>query len=116
MERVLKPMLIFLVLLLSVFLLMGCTQEVQIDEASIVTGTGTVTDRAMAFPNGSGKLWDESFPYLTVKFEDGTELCVWNKRDVNVPDDIQIGDTVEITYGPQENTDHLILVDIKELS
>ena len=96
-------------------LLCGCAQEIQIDEASIVTETGTVTDRAMA-SEGSGKLWDESYPYLTVKFEDGSELCVWNKRDVAVPDDIRIGDTVEITYGLQENTDHLILVDIKELS
>ena len=116
MNRVLKPILVSFILLLSVFLLMGCAQEVQIDEASIVIGTGTVTDRAMAFPNGNGKLWEESFPYLTVKFENGTELCVWNKRDVNIPDDIQIGDTVEITYGLQENTDLWILIDIKELS
>ena len=113
MDRVLKSMLISLVLLLSIFLLMGCRQEIQIDEASIVAGTGTVTDRAMA-SEGSGSFWDNSYPYLTIEFEDGTEICVWNKLDVNT-DKIETGDTVEIIYGCQTGSGHWILIHIEEV-
>ena len=98
-------------LILCALLLCGCAQEIQIDEASIVTRTGTVTDRAMA-SEGNGKIWDKSYPYLGIEFADGTAICVWNKNDID--HDVEIGDTVEVTYGLQRNTDHWILIDIKD--
>ncbi len=101
-------------ILLVVFLLGGCAQNITVDESTIVTRTGTVTDRAMAFPEGSGKIWDEASPYLGIEFEDGTVICIWNKHDVK--NDAKIGDIVEVTYGLQENTDHWILIEIKEVS
>ena len=115
MDRVLKPMLISLILLLSVFLLMGCRQEIQITDSSIVTRTGTVTDLAMGTPLLPDNLQDESCPYVGIRFEDGTGICIWNKCGVD-SSGIKNGDTVEITYGLQESTGHWILIEIKELS
>lgn len=93
-------------------LLCGCSHEVQITDGSVATRTGTVTDAAMA-SEGTGKIWNKSYPYLTVEFEDGTVVCIWNKNDID-DSGIKTGDTVEVTYGLQKNTDHWILIDIKE--
>ncbi len=96
---------------LTALLLCGCAQEIKIDESTIVTRTGTVTDHAMA-SEGNGKIWDASYPYLSVEFEDGTSICIWNKTDVDY--DVEIGDTVEVTYGLQQNKEHWILINIKD--
>ena len=98
--------------LLLAFLLCGCSQEIVIDHTTIVTQTGTVTDHAMA-SEGRGKIWDNSYPYIGIELEDGTGICVWNKKDV--ANTVEIGDTVEVTYGLQEGTDHWILIEIKEV-
>ena len=95
----------------TALLLCGCAQEIKIDESTIVTRTGTVTDHAMA-SEGTGKIWDASYPYLSVEFEDGTGICIWNKTDVDY--DVEIGDTVEVTYGLQQNIEHWILINIKD--
>lgn len=102
--------------LLLVILLSACTPEIQLDASTTVTRTGTVTDRAMATPNGGNKIWDIAYPYVGIAFEDGTGVCLWNKMDTKIPEEISIGDTVTITYGLQEGTDHYILIEIKEMS
>ena len=103
------------VILLVVLLLCGCSHEVKIDEASIVTRTGTVTDRAMAKPSGRTEFWYESYPYVSIEFEDGSGLCVWNMNEIDVSSKIGIGSVVEVTYGLQANSDFWILIDIKEV-
>ena len=107
-----KNTVIFIILL--AVLLCGCVPKIHLDAATTVTRTGTVTDRAMA-SEGNGKLWDNSYPYLTVVFEDGTEICLWNKLNTLIPEEIRVGDNVEVTYSLQANTDHWILTNIQEV-
>ena len=109
-----KRIIIFSLLLL--ILLSACAPEVQLDASTTVTRTGTVTDQAMACPDGGGKIWDESYPYLGIEFEDGTGLCIWNKNQVYISEQIVIGSVVEVTYGLQQNSNHWILIEIKEIS
>ena len=103
------------VFFLIVMLLWGCVPQIRLDASTSVTRTGTVTDRAMATPSGSNKLWDQSYPYVSIQFEDGTGLCLWNKLNMNIPEEIGIGDTVEVTYRQQSDTDLWILTNIKEV-
>ena len=101
--------------LLLVMLLSACAPAIQLDTATTVTRTGTVTDRAMATPNGGNKIWDAAYPYVGIAFEDGTGICLWNKTDTEIPEEITIGDTVEVTYSRQSGTDLWILTNIKEV-
>lgn len=103
------------IFILSALLLCGCSRRVDIDATTTVTRTGTVIDQAMASPTGSYKIWEESYPYFSVEFEDTTGICVWNKINVDTSH-IEIGDTVEITYGLQKSTGHWILINIKEVN
>ena len=101
--------------LLFVILLSACTPEIRIDASTTVTRTGTVTDRAMATPSGGNKIWDAAYPYIGIVFEDGTGICLWNKMNINIPEEISIGDTVEVTYSRQSGTDLWILTNIKKV-
>lgn len=104
------------IFLLLVTLLCGCAPEIQLDPSTNFIRTGTVTDRAMATPNGSHKIWEEAYPYVSVEFEDGTGICLWNKMNIDIPETIGIGDTVEVIYGLERDTNLWIVTNIKEVN
>ena len=108
-----KRIIVFSLLLM--ILLSACAPAIQLDTSTTVTRTGTVTDRAMATPNGGHKIWDTAYPYVGIAYEDGTVVCLWNKMDIKIPEEISIGDTVEVTYRLQSGTDLWILTNIKEV-
>lgn len=89
-----------ILLLLAVWILRA---EPQIAEGTENTQTVTVTDRAMS----------DNLPYLGVRLHDGTGLCLWDIRDT-IPDDVQIGDTVTVTYGRMDGAERYILLSIKK--
>ena len=91
--------------LLALLLLCGCTSHRDVVADSIVTGTGIVVDRAMS----------DGYPYIGIEFADGTELCIWSLAEIEIPDHIDVGDSVEIRYGIQKNTGKYIIVDICEI-
>ena len=103
-------------ILLLVILLCGCTPEIRLEPTTNLIRTGTVMDCAMASPSGSHKIWDKSYPYLSIEFEDGTAVCLWNKLNIDIPEQIGIGDTVEVIYALESGTDHWILTNIKEVN
>ena len=108
-----KRIIVFCLLLL--ILLSACVPAIQLDTSTTVTRTGTVTDRAMATPNGENKIWDTAYSYVGITFQDGTGVCLWNKTEIVIPEEITIGDTVEVTYSLQTGTDLWILTNIKEV-
>ena len=96
------------IILLVTLLLCGCAI---IDESTVVTRTGTVTDHAMAEYYSR----HNSYQYLSVEFEDGTGVCAWNIK--GIPHDVQCGDTVEITIGRETGFDQeWVLLEIKKVS
>ena len=115
MKRDAKLFSAILAVLLALLLFQGCTPKIAIDASTTVTRTGTGTDRAMATPSGGNKIWDESYPYIGIEFEDGTGICLWMKLNTKIPEGIEIGDTVEVTYSLQAGTDLWILTNIKEV-
>ena len=104
-----------IIILLAVLLLWGCTPEIRLDASTTVTQTGTVTDRAMATLSGSNKIWNQAYPYVGIELDDGTGICLWIKMNTKVPEEIGIGDTVEVTYSLESGTDLWILTNIKEV-
>ena len=100
-------------ILFIIIILCSCGPEFKLDASTTAVRTGTVTDRAMATPSGGHKIWDKSYTYIIVKFEDGTSVCLWNKPNINIPEDIGIGDTVEVIYSLEQNTELWLLTRIK---
>lgn len=78
--------------------------EPKIVDGSKVTAFAVVTDRAMS----------DNMAYLSVEFPDGNALCLWDHRCDLIPDNISIGDTVEVTYGRQDGFDRYILITVKK--
>ena len=80
------------------------SREPEIREDSLVTREGIVTDRAMS----------DGLPYLSVVFEDGTDVCCWQlHKGGNVPDEISVGDPVRITYGVETAHGRYALVHVE---
>lgn len=78
--------------------------EPNVVEGTETTATAVITDRAMS----------DSIPYLSVEFPDGSALCLWDPQGKVIPDGLNIGDPVEVTYGKQDGFDRYILLDVKK--
>lgn len=102
-------------MLFIIIILCSCGPEFKLDASTTAVRTGTVTDRAMATPSGSHKIWDKAYPYVSVEFEDGTGICLWNKMNIDIPESIGIGDTVEVIYSLEQSTELWILTSIKKV-
>jgi len=88
---------------ITLFLLCGCVPTAE--SGSAETKAGIVVDRAM-----SGGL-----PYIGVEFEDGSRNCFYDLKQNAIPDDIAIGDRVELTYGLDERTNSWFVIGLREL-
>lgn len=98
---------ITLCLVLLIIFAVGFTvldSEPKIVDGTAVTVSATVTDRAMS----------DNLPYIGVRLEDGEELCLWDPQENVIPNDIAIGDIVEVTYGKQDGFDRYILLNVKK--
>lgn len=68
--------------------------EPEILEGSIVTREGIVVDRAMS----------DGLPYISVALADGSSVCCWElHEDAVVPEEINPGAYVRITYGVEKD-------------
>lgn len=92
---------LLLVFLLLIFL-PDATPAVQ--DGTRRTASALIADRAMS----------DGLPYLGVTLEDGTELCLWDLQGDAIPEEITIGETIQVTYGKQEGLDRYILLDISK--
>ena len=84
--------------------------DTELAEGSEQTYYGTVTDRAMGFPDQYGR---DSRPYLGVELEDGTGVCFWMDGDTDCA--AQIGDYVRVECATESETDLLVLISVTVL-
>lgn len=77
--------------------------EPKIVAGTEATATAVVTDRAMS----------DNMPYLSVQFPGGSGLCLWDPQKDVIPEDVAIGDTIEVTYGKQDGIERYILISVK---
>ena len=76
-------------------------------EESIVTREGMVLDRAMS--GGLG--------YISVEFSDGSCICCWEiYRGREIPESIQPGQRVKITYALEESHNRYVVLEVKQIS
>lgn len=84
------------------FLLCGCTPAPAVADGSIETKVGTVVDRAM----------NNGVSYIGVLFEDGSSNCFDELKENTIPDNVSIGDRIELTYGFDERTNSWFIIEL----
>ena len=99
--------------ILSLLMLLAFTGCSRIAEGTEMTRRGIVTDRAMS--KVSNERFAESRAYITVAYEDGSADCCWAAKGSDFPEEIDIGDRVEIVCGIEEESRLLVVIDVAEI-
>ena len=90
-------------MLVVILLLYGCAPTAQ--DGTVETKVGSVVDRAMS----------DGLSYVGIEFEDGSVDCFYDLTKNAIPDDITVGDKVELTYGLDERTNRWFVIELRKM-